>query len=143
MLGKKFVKTFVGVALVGLSLAACVTNPYEYEDMKNIDNSVVRIESNAFKHDVYGYYYNGELHEFGKCEKPKLLGRYECKSEDGVRVLTHTTYSSKGNHDKFRNPHLIIDGVDHKLICSSAWSKGDYCILEKDAITAKENSEVG
>lgn len=141
MLRKKFIKMFVGVAIVGFFLAACVNNPYSYEDMPNIDNSVVRVESNMLKHDVYGYYYNGELNEFGECKKPNFFSYYECASEDGVRVLTHTTASSKYNHDEFRNPHLIIDGVDHKLICSSTWSNGDYCILEEDAIAAKENSE--
>lgn len=138
MLQKKFVKALMGAVLFCFTLAACVTNPYSYEEVKYVDNSVVRVESNTFKADVYGYYYNEELHEFGECKRPKILSRYECKSDDGVRVLNYTTSSSKYNKDPFRDPHLVIDGVDHKLICSSTWSNGDYCVLEKDAV--KQNS---
>lgn len=131
---RKFFLSLTSLAVVVFALAACVTNPYSYEEVKYVDNSVVRIESNVFKSDVYGYYYNEELHEFGECKKDSFFGRYECSSEDGVRVLNYTTSSSKYNRNYFRDPHLVIDGVDHKLICSSAWSKGDYCVLEKDAV---------
>lgn len=137
---KKFLKKHsVLMVMIAFVMTGCVNNPYSYDEISEINNSVVRVEKGFLKENTYGYYYNGELINFGKCEKPSLLKRYECHSPDGVRVLTFSKNSSKSSRNNFASPRMTIDGVEHNLICRSDFSHGKYCILEKDAIEAQND----
>lgn len=126
---KHFAKIMVGAVMSCSLLSACASSPYEYEDMPNIDNSIVVVETGFLK-DTYGYYQNGELNKFGECMPESFLGRYECVSEDEVRVLSYEI----AKNDDFALPRLTIDNVEYELVCDTDSSNGVYCVPEEDVV---------
>lgn len=123
---------FIGAIIVVLFIIAVSSkvNPYSYHEISNVNNSVVVIDSGKLSlTKEYGYYFNGQLVAFNKCEN--IGGTYrECSSPNGSRTLKYS-YSKYGN---FHNPSLTIDGFEHQLICKTTFINGEYCVIEKDSV---------
>lgn len=118
-------KTCFILVVLGV-LVGCSNVKYSYEELNNIDYSVVTTEQKFIKNS-YGYYKNGTLNHFNECFKPSWTEPYTCENEDETITLKYEV-NSESNFD---SPTLTIEDEEHNLICDSDKNRGKYCIIEE------------